>query len=57
VYIAQNPGIYALEGFITLINLAIGHFTVGGAFPGSSIDYVINNPTGIYTPAYTANPL
>jgi hypothetical protein len=57
VYIAQNP-LRALQGFITSINYATGHFTLAGKFnPAGYIDCVLNDPLGVFGPVYTKNPL
>lgn len=57
VYIAQNP-LRALQGFITSINYATGHFTLAGKFnPARYIDCVLNDPLGVFGPVYTKNPL
>jgi hypothetical protein len=53
VYIAQNP-LQLLNGFITSIDIATGHFTVG---VGAGIECVINDPTGRYGLPYTDHPL
>jgi hypothetical protein len=57
VYIAQNP-LRQLQGFITSIDYATGHFTVAGPFnPAGYITCVLNDPLGVFGPKYTANPL
>ncbi|KAH8650499.1 hypothetical protein BGZ60DRAFT_388908, partial [Tricladium varicosporioides] len=53
VYISQKAA-QVLDGFITSINIATGHFFVG---TGTGIECVINDPTGRYGLPYTANPL
>ena len=58
VYLSQDPG-RILQGFVTSIDNANGHFTVAGAFNGGAgnIECVISDPLGIYGPVYTNNPL
>ncbi|KAJ7253428.1 hypothetical protein C8J57DRAFT_624565 [Mycena rebaudengoi] len=50
IYIVQ-PSARFLQGFITSINLANGHFTVG------DVECVLNDPLGRFGPAYLAHPL
>ncbi|KAF2474838.1 uncharacterized protein BDR25DRAFT_183803, partial [Lindgomyces ingoldianus] len=62
VYFQQVP-LQNLAGFITKINSATGHFWIAGQFSTGAnagfggMECVLNDPTGVYGPAYTANPL
>ena len=56
IYITQNAA-QILQGFITSIDSTTGHFTVQQSATTNAFNVVINDPTGVYGPNYTANPL
>ncbi|KAH8832287.1 hypothetical protein DL96DRAFT_1581570 [Flagelloscypha sp. PMI_526] len=57
IYIAQNFG-EVLQGFVSSIDVATGHFRVAGSFGGSGgVECVLNDPTGMFGKPYTDHPL
>ena len=60
VYIIQTQN-QLLQGFVNFIDPASGHFRVTGTFDANAgttgIDCFLNDPTGRWSAAYTANPL
>ena len=60
VYIVQTQN-QLLQGFVNFIDPTTGHFRVAGTFDANAattgVDCFLNDPTGRWSAAYTANPL
>ena len=60
VYIVQTQN-QILQGFVNFIDPASGHFRVAGTFDANAattgVDCFLNDPSGRWATAYTANPL
>lgn len=56
VYIAQDFGT-VIQGFISSIDTATGHFKVASVPGTDGVECVLNDPTGVFGHAYTDHPL